>query len=78
MVGKMKKLEIIYHKIESATSICQALRDMNDSHVELKSDFILMLGDIICNADLKGAIDQHLAAKKRDKEIDIIMTKVFA
>ena len=39
-----------------------------------------MQGDVVSNALLQGAIDMHLASKKKDKneEGSVILTKIFA
>ena len=57
--------------------MCKALRDLNDSHIELRNDFILMQGDIISNANLKPAIELHFK-KKSNKDFETFLTKVFA
>ena len=59
MIGNIKKLEIIQFKLERPKSLCKALRDLNDSHIELRNDFILMQGDVISNANLRPAIELH-------------------
>ena len=53
------------------------MKDIDDSHIELRNDFILMQGDIICNADFRPAFDLHYQ-KKKNKEFETVLTKVFA
>ena len=77
MIGNLKKLEIVQYKLERITTLCSALRDLAESHIELRNDFILLQGDIVTNADLRPAIELHYA-KKKNKEFDTVMTKVFA
>jgi NDP-sugar pyrophosphorylase family protein len=55
-VDKRNKFEIVLFMLERPSSLAQALRDLNDSHIELRSDFILMQGDIVSNANLRPAI----------------------
>lgn len=58
-----------------------ALREINDSQVKLKEDFIIMQGDTVTNASLADAVKMHMAGKKKDKGDDsaaVIMTKIFA
>jgi NDP-sugar pyrophosphorylase family protein len=38
------------------------MREVNDA-VELRDEFILCQGDIVCNADLSDALKMHYRAK---------------
>jgi translation initiation factor eIF-2B subunit epsilon len=76
-IGKQSNLKITYIKLESAQSLAEALREVNDS-VELRDEFILCQGDIVCNADLSDALKMHYKSKQEAKERQTIMTKVFA
>ena len=42
MIGNLKKLEIVQYKLERITTLCSALRDLAESHIELRNDFILL------------------------------------
>ena len=84
--NKLSRLQITTFKLDKATSVAAALREVNDStsHVKLKEDFIIMQGDVVSNARLQGAIEMHMGAKKSNKAKDggegasVIMTKIFA
>lgn len=62
MNGKINNFKITYIKIQSAENLNAALREVNES-VELRDEFLLCSGDIVCNADLSGAIKMHYKAK---------------
>jgi len=66
-IGKQSTLKITYIKLESAQSLADALREVNDS-VELRDEFILVMGDIVCNADLTDALKMHYNSKHEAKE----------
>jgi translation initiation factor eIF-2B subunit epsilon len=66
MIGKSNNFKITYVKLEQANSVASALREVNDS-VELRDDFLVLQGDIVCNADLSGALRMHYK-KKANKE----------
>jgi len=66
MIGKMNNFRITYVKLEQANSVASALREVNDS-VELRDDFLVLQGDIVCNADLSDALRMHYK-KKANKE----------
>jgi translation initiation factor eIF-2B subunit epsilon len=50
--SKTNRLQITPFKLVNANSVASALREVNDSQVQLKEDFIIMQGDIVTNADL--------------------------
>ena len=50
--NKTNRLQITPFKLVSGDSVASALREINDSQVQLKEDFIIMQGDIVSNADL--------------------------
>jgi translation initiation factor eIF-2B subunit epsilon len=76
-IGKQSSLKITYIKLESAQSLAEGLREVNDA-VELRDEFILCQGDIVCNADLSDALKFHYRSKQEIKDRQTIMTKVFA
>ena len=47
-----------------------ALREINESQIKLKEDFIIVQGDVVSNASLQGAIEMHMSAKKSNKSRD--------
>jgi len=78
MIGKSRNnFKITYIKLEKPVSMADALREVNDA-VELRDEFILISGDIVCNADLAPALKMHYKAKQENKEFQVILTKVFA
>lgn len=58
------KLRIIIS--EDCPSVGDALRDI-DSQSLIRSDFVLVSGDLVANMELKEVIDQHKEMKKKDK-----------
>ena len=83
--NKQSRLQIIPFKLDKATSVAAALREINESqsNFKLKEDFIIMQGDVVSNASLQGAIDMHMSAKKSKSKdgaegASVIMTKIFA
>jgi NDP-sugar pyrophosphorylase family protein len=68
--------------LDKANSVASALREINDSNVKLKEDFIIMAGDVVTNGRLQDAIKMHIGAKKSkgkgDDGASVIMTKIFA
>ena len=66
------KLRIIIS--EDCPSVGDALRDI-DSQSLIKSDFVLVSGDLVANMELKEVIDQHKEMKKIDKMS--VMTCVY-
>ena len=58
---------------QELNSIGDALREIDAKQI-LKSDFILISGDVITNAPLKEILDEHKATKEKDK--NCIMTMV--
>jgi len=79
--NKLNRIQITPFKLDKANSVASALREINDSNVKLKEDFIIMAGDVVTNARLQDAIKMHLGAKKKGKNDDgpsSIMTKIFA
>ena len=78
---KTSRLQITHFKLDKANSVASALREINDSSVALKEDFIIMQGDVVTNARLQDAINFHFESKKKDKNgeaVSVIMTKIFA
>ena len=51
----------------------EALRLVDQKDV-IKSDFVLVSGDIVANADLKGLVQEHKTRRQQDKSA--IMTMV--
>lgn len=66
------KLRIIIS--EDCPSVGDALRDI-DSQSLIRSDFVLVSGDLVANMELKEVIDQHKEIKKKDKMS--VMTCVY-
>lgn len=66
------KLHIIIS--EDCPSVGDALRDI-DSQSLIRSDFVLVSGDLVANMELKEVIDQHKEMKKKDKMS--VMTCVY-
>lgn len=66
------KLHIIIS--EDCPSVGDALRDI-DAQSLIRSDFVLVSGDLVANMELKEVIDQHKEMKKRDKMS--VMTCVY-
>ena len=68
--------------MDKANSVASALREINDSNVKLKEDFIIMAGDVVTNGRLQDAIKMHIGAKKSkgkgDDGASVIMTKILA
>eukprot|EP00466_Bigelowiella_natans_P003998 jgi/Bigna1/53039/estExt_Genewise1Plus.C_140162 len=62
--NRMMKLTVV--NCENSFSEGDALRHIEQMHV-LKSDFVLISGDVIANIDLKNVLDQHHARRKEDK-----------
>lgn len=70
-------LKIKYFKLERANSLCEALREVCQSQLELNDDFILMTGDIVSNVNFSEAIKMHYDSKQGNKEHQQIITKIF-
>ena len=66
------KLHIIIS--EDCPSVGDALRDI-DSQSLIRSDFVLVSGDLVANMELKEVIEQHKAMRKKDKMS--VMTCVY-
>lgn len=66
------KLRIIIS--EDCPSVGDALRDI-DSQSLIRSDFVLVSGDLVANMELKEVIDQHKEMKKKDNMS--VMTCVY-
>ena len=75
MIGKDTNFSIKYIRLQEATSLADALREVG-TLPGLRDDFILMQGDIVCNASLEPALKSHWACK--NNEFQMIMTKIFA
>lgn len=67
------KIETIVR--EKAMSEGDALREMSDTRLLQKDDFVLVAGDLIANIDLQSVIASHRARRKADKEV--VMTTVL-
>lgn len=81
--SKATRLQIKFFKLDKATSLAAALREIHESNIKLEEDFIIMQGDIVSNACLQDAIDMHMSAKKsKGKDggegASVIMTKIFS
>lgn len=66
------KLQIIIS--EDCPSVGDALRSI-DSQSLIRSDFVLVSGDLVANMELKEVVDQHKEMKKKDKMS--VMTCVY-
>lgn len=66
------KLHIIVS--ESCPSVGDALRDI-DSQALIRSDFVLVSGDLVSNMDLREVIQKHKKLRERDKMV--VMTNVY-
>lgn len=66
------KLQIIIS--ENCPSVGDALRNI-DSQSLIRSDFVLVSGDLVANMELKEVVDQHKEMKKKDKMS--VMTCVY-
>ena len=66
------KLRIIISK--DCPSVGDALRDI-DSQSLIRSDFVLVSGDLVANMELKEVIEQHKEMRKKDKSC--VMTCVY-
>jgi len=62
--GRMMKIHVVY--CENSYSEGDALRHLEQMQV-LKSDFVLIGGDVISNIEMKEVLDRHHALRKRDK-----------
>jgi len=76
-VGKTQLLKIRYFKLERANSLCEALREVSQSQIEINDDFVLMNGDIVSNANFTDAVKMHFDSKQGNKEHQQIITKIF-
>ena len=54
--NKLSRLQITPFKLDKATSVAAALREVNDSQTKLNEYFIIMQGDTVTNAKLAEAI----------------------
>lgn len=50
--NKLSRLQITPFKLDKANSVAAALREINESQIKLKEDFIIMQGDVVSNARL--------------------------
>ena len=50
--NKATRLQIKFFKLDKATSVAAALREIHESSTKLQEDFIIMQGDIVSNARL--------------------------
>ena len=50
----------------SCVSAGEALRLIDHKHV-IRSDFVLVSGDVVTNIDLKDALERHRARRKKEK-----------
>jgi translation initiation factor eIF-2B subunit epsilon len=66
------KLQIIIS--ENCPSVGDALRNI-DSQSLIRSDFVLVSGDLVANMELQEVVDQHKEMKKKDKMS--VMTCVY-
>lgn len=57
--------------------MCEALREVSQSQIEINDDFVLMNGDIVSNANFTDAVKMHFDAKQGNKEHQQIITKIF-
>lgn len=61
--NKQSQFKIRYFKLERPTSLCEALRELSQSQIEINDDFVLMNGDIVSNADFTPALKMHYDSK---------------
>lgn len=59
---------------EDCPSVGDALRDI-DSQALIRSDFVLVSGDLVSNMELKEVINKHKQLRQKDKET--VMTSVY-
>lgn len=59
---------------QMASSAGDALRTIHETNA-IRTDFVLVTGDVISNLDLKPIIERHIA--EREKDPSLVMTPVF-
>ncbi|CAM9751250.1 translation initiation factor eIF2B subunit epsilon [Lampetra fluviatilis] len=60
---------------ETFRSLGDVLRDV-DAKTLVRSDFLLVHADLVCNASLKSALQQHKQRRERERNVSV-MTMVF-